>query len=91
MIPCGIANFFKRLFASLRYQPLMLIAEAVGRIHHAEDLHDALDAVEAAQRSSYFRQHDQSRLPRRLVALLDSHVSPDLAVGRPLTTRSSPG
>src|SRR5262245_5261144 len=45
-----------------------LVAETVGRVDHAENLDDALDAIEAAERRAYFSQHDQSALPGGLVA-----------------------
>src|SRR5215475_3052352 len=63
-----------------------LVAETVSRVDHAENLDDALDAIEAAERRAYFSQHDQSGLPCGLVALLDGQVLADLSFERPLGT-----
>ena len=70
---------------------LGLVAETLGRIDHAENLDDALDAIEAAERGPHLSQHDDPGLARRLVALLDGEVLPDLAFERPLGARRIAG
>src|SRR5262249_31347493 len=64
---------------------LWLVAEAVGRVDHAEHLDDAADLVEAAQIRADRRQEREPDLARDLIALLDREILADLAVRRGLS------
>src|SRR5438094_9814451 len=63
---------------------LRLLAEAVGRVDHAEHLHHALDLVEAPQRRAGGGEQVEADLARRLVALLHGELAADLAGQRRL-------
>src|SRR5262245_53239281 len=76
-------NFNHQIRKSIHHPGL--VAETLGRIDHAENLDDALHAIEAAELATYFSQHDDSGLPRGLVALLDSELFPDLSFEWPLS------
>src|SRR5207253_1302446 len=58
---------------------LRLVAELGHRVDEAEQLHDPLDAVEAADALPDRRQHVQRHEPRRLLALLDPELATELA------------
>src|SRR5215831_8683661 len=58
---------------------LGLLAEALGRVDHAQHLDDALDLVEAAQLSARRAEEIDAHLARDLVAILRGEVAPDLA------------
>src|SRR5262245_30095993 len=82
MLSDGLAEDFDHQIGKSVHHP-GLVAETVGRVDHAENLDDALDAIEVAERRAYFSQHDQSRLPGGLVALLHGQVLADLSFERP--------
>ena len=56
-----------------------LVAEAIGRVHHAQHLDDALDPVEAPDARANRREQREPDLARDLVALLDRELAADLA------------
>jgi len=56
-----------------------LLAEALGRRHHAQHLHDPPDAVEASEVSADGREQDEADLSRDLVGLLGREVLADLS------------
>src|SRR5262245_24714009 len=62
MLSDGLAEDFDHQIGKSVHHP-GLVTETVRRVDHAENLDDALDAIEAADRRAYFSQHDQSALP----------------------------
>src|SRR5262249_29576841 len=63
---------------------LGLLAEALGRVDHAQHLDDALDLVEAAQHGARRAEEIDAHLARDLVAILRGEIAPDLAARRRL-------
>src|SRR5262250_2241928 len=58
---------------------LGLLAEALGRVDHAQHLDDALDLVETAQRGARRAEEIDADLARDLVAIFRGEIAPDLA------------
>src|SRR5215475_12174856 len=58
---------------------LGLLAEALGRVDHAQHLDDALDLVEAAQHGARRAEEVDTDLAGDLVAILRGEIAPDLA------------
>src|SRR6267378_4704865 len=61
---------------------LGLVGELRRAVHHAEQLHHALDAVEAAQFGLHHREQREPDRARVLVALLDAELGAELAFHR---------
>src|SRR5882762_8051093 len=61
---------------------LGLVGELGRAVHHAEQLHHALDAVEAAELGLHHREQREPDRARVLVALLDAELGAELALHR---------
>src|SRR5215467_11187694 len=74
-------HFHHEIGKSIHYK--RLVAETFGGIDHAEHFDHTLDPIEAAERGADLCEHDETRLPCRLSALLHCEALAELAFAHP--------